>query len=226
MPDNVFAGLDEIIERQKKAEQDAEKHTNDILTALSQSNQVNATVNIDLTKATNAACESIVRNDTPGKTELLSEAYNLKAEYTLKYEAESMEYGGINWSEIKESWSKCTSGAGFELNQAMEKIKTGEYAAAIELIGKQMDNKQIINDLWMDSAEDIDFISLNHILQYYAEYHVRYPESTPKEKIDWKEWLECGIHQMHDSIPLTDAMVTDLKENSGTEPKDGVIILH
>ena len=172
------------------------------------------------------SCESIVKNDTPGKTELLSEAYNLKAEYTLKYEAESMEYGGINWSEIKESWSKCTSGAGFELNQAMEKIKTGEYAAAIELIGKQMDNKQIINDLWMDSAEDIDFISLDHILQYYAEYHMRYPESTPKERIDWKEWLKCGIHQMHDSIPLTDAMVTDLKENSGTEPKDGVIILH
>ena len=64
MPNNVFEGLDEIIERQKKAEQDAEKHTNDILTALSQSNQVNATVNIDLTKATNAACESIVRNAT------------------------------------------------------------------------------------------------------------------------------------------------------------------
>ena len=62
MPDNVFAGLDEIIERQKKAEQDAEKHTNEILTALSQSNPVNATVNIDLTKATNAACESIVKN--------------------------------------------------------------------------------------------------------------------------------------------------------------------
>ena len=64
MPNSVFEGLDEIIERQKKAEQDAEKHTNDILTALSQSNQVNATVNIDLTKATNAACESIVRNAT------------------------------------------------------------------------------------------------------------------------------------------------------------------
>ena len=52
MPDNVFAGLDEIIERQKKAEQDAEKRTNDILTALSQSNQVNATVKKSLMKQT------------------------------------------------------------------------------------------------------------------------------------------------------------------------------
>ena len=62
MPDNVFAGLDEIIERQKKAEQDAEKHTNDILSALSNTNSINATVDIDITKATNAACESIVKN--------------------------------------------------------------------------------------------------------------------------------------------------------------------
>ena len=64
MPDNVFAGLDEIIERQKKAEQDAEKHTNDILSALSNTNSINATVDIDITKATNAACESIVKNAT------------------------------------------------------------------------------------------------------------------------------------------------------------------
>ena len=56
MPDNVFAGLDEIIERQKKAEQDAEKHTNDILSALSNTNSINATVYIYITKATNAAC--------------------------------------------------------------------------------------------------------------------------------------------------------------------------
>ena len=62
MPDNVFAGLDEIIERQKKAEQDAEKHANDILSALSNTNSINATVDIDITKATNAVCESIVKN--------------------------------------------------------------------------------------------------------------------------------------------------------------------
>ena len=134
MPNNVFEGLDEIIERQKKAAQDAEKHTNDILTALSQSNQVNATVKKEKLSESNKPRTLVeqLANDDPAVIEFVKNAKRV-----WRYHGEHSDFNR-NLEKVKKRGIIYLLLLSLQLTLPFLLVSATPYAWILEMVSKKL----------------------------------------------------------------------------------------